>query len=87
MSWSIVVGVQECVTGMRSSFSYGIKAFSSMDESIVVFPLTRSIASMSIDFIPPVISHHAWVCVFSSGLRIASEAVTSVSQQYSCIIS
>nr|CUU00437.1 hypothetical transcript [Hymenolepis microstoma] len=70
---------------MRSSFSYRVKVHSSTDERIVLFPVTRSIASMGVDFIPPVISHSAWLCVYSSGLRIASEAVMSVSQQYSII--
>nr|CUU97585.1 hypothetical transcript [Hymenolepis microstoma] len=72
--------------GMRSGFSYKVKAFSSTDERIVLFPVTRSTASMGVDFNPPVISRNVWLCVFSSGLRIASEAVTSASQQYSCII-
>nr|CUU99819.1 hypothetical transcript [Hymenolepis microstoma] len=29
---------------------------------------------MGVDFISPVIIRNAWLCVFSSGLRIASEA-------------
>nr|CUU97953.1 hypothetical transcript [Hymenolepis microstoma] len=66
--------LQNVSLGMRSSFSHRIKAFSSTDERIVRFPVTRSIASMGVDFVPPVISHNAWLCVFSSGLRIASEA-------------
>ncbi|VDN98068.1 unnamed protein product [Rodentolepis nana] len=29
---------------------------------------------MGVDFIPPVISRNAWLCAFSSGLRVTSVA-------------
>ncbi|VDO02454.1 unnamed protein product [Rodentolepis nana] len=70
---------------MRSSFSYRIKAFSLTRGHIVVLPVTRSIASMGVDFIPPVISRNAWLCAFSSGLRVTSVAVMIGSQQYNII--
>nr|CUU97849.1 hypothetical transcript [Hymenolepis microstoma] len=70
---------------MRSSFSYIVKTISSTDKRIALFPVTMSIASMGVDSILPVISRNAWLCVFTGGLRIASEALTSVSQQYSII--
>nr|CUU97538.1 hypothetical transcript [Hymenolepis microstoma] len=79
-------GTKSPQMGMRSIFSCRVKAFSSTDERIVLFLVTRSITSMGVDFIPPVISRNAWLGVFLSGLRIASEFETSVSQQYSCII-
>nr|CUU98164.1 hypothetical transcript [Hymenolepis microstoma] len=44
--------------GMRSSFSYSVKAFSSTDERIVMFPVTRAITPMGVDFIPPLIRRH-----------------------------
>nr|CUU99821.1 hypothetical transcript [Hymenolepis microstoma] len=71
--------LQNVSLGIRSSFSSRVKTYSSTDERIVLFPVTRSIASMGVDFISPVIIRNAWLCVFSSGLRIASEAVMSVS--------
>lgn len=77
--------LQSVPLGMRSSFSYRVNALSSTDGRIVLSFVTRSIPSIRVDFIPPVISLNAWLCVFSSGLRISSEAVTSVTQHYSII--
>ncbi|VDN99175.1 unnamed protein product [Rodentolepis nana] len=85
MSRSILLDAEELIHENARSFSYTIKAFSLIREPIVVLPVTRSIASMGVDFIPPVISRNAWLCAFSSGLRVTSVAVMSGSQQYNII--
>nr|CUU98615.1 hypothetical transcript [Hymenolepis microstoma] len=52
---------QHVSLGMRSISSYKVKAFSSTDERVVLFPVTGSITSMGVDCIPPVTSRNAWV--------------------------
>nr|CUU97621.1 hypothetical transcript [Hymenolepis microstoma] len=63
-----------------------VKAFSLTDERIVLFPVTRSIASMDFDFIPPVIispiSRSAWFRGVRKGdIEVTKDVIKSSSRE------
>ncbi|VDN97444.1 unnamed protein product [Rodentolepis nana] len=79
--WKDIGRSMHCKIVVPFLASVSTTSMSANGEPIEVLPVTRSIASMGVDFIPPVISRNAWLCAFSSGLRVTSVAVMSGTQQ------